>query len=1005
MSQALSGVSSGFGLIRFATMKGRASLFLVALTAGFLAWSGSEAAADCTPTANTTGPSNTTITCSGTVTNQNSPNGYGTGDQNNNTINVTAGTTVTGTTSGTNPGNGFFIGSGNTVNNSGTITGDVMAAGVNSVGNITVNNSGSITGAGDGVFAEFGSATVTNNASATINVTGGAVVGGNVTVTNSGTMSSNNNFGAIFANSSANITNNLNATITNSGAGGPAIAATGLTLMNAGTVQATGGGGGIAVFAVGATAGITNSGMIQATGTTTTLQSFGIDSVAAITSITNNKGATIQATSAALSVGIFSQAATSTTLMNAGTISGNEDGFNTNTLGTTTVTNSGTISGTGRSGIRVNSASITNNTGGLITGAVGIFSRTGGGSSVFNDGTITGTGGTAIQFSTGTVNNTLMLGTNSVINGNVLGAGSDKLQLEGASGTGTTNVSQYQGFSSFTKSGGSTWLLTGSAPTQNWSASAGVFGGTASIGGLSVQSGATFMPGNGSANTSMTLTGNLTFASNTDYLVNLTPGSASMANVTGTASLTGATVETVFAKGSYMVRSYDILHAAGGLGSTQFAGLTGLPPGFVAQLQYTGTDVMLDLTAALGTIGTSGLNGNQQNVATALNNFFNSGGALPPGFTTLFGLSGASLNNALTQASGETATGSQQNTFGAMTQFMDLLTDPFVAGRGDPLTSSGGANAYAANDTPRTANARDAYAAIYRKAPPADQFAQRWSVWAAGFGGSQTTDGNNVLGSNNTTSNIAGTAVGVDYRLSPFTLAGFALAGGGTSFSVANGGSGRSDLFQAGAFIRHTAGPAYISAALAYGWQDITTDRVVTVSGLDHLRAEFNANAFSGRAEGGYRFVQPWTGGIGITPYAAAQFVTFDLPAYAEQGVTGANTFALAYGAKDATDTRSELGIRTDKSFAMVDGIFTLRGRLAWAHDFNPDRSILSTFQALPGASFVVNGAAQASDSALVTASAEKKWLNGWSAAAAFEGEFSDVTRSYAGKGVLRYSW
>jgi hypothetical protein len=38
----------------------------------------------------------------------------------------------------------------------------------------------------------------------------------------------------------------------------------------------------------------------------------------------------------------------------------------------------------------------------------------------------------------------------------------------------------------------------------------------------------------------------------------------------------------------------------------------------------------------------------------------------------------------------------------------------------------------------------------------------------------------------------------------------------------------------------------------------------------------------------------------------------------------------------------------------------------------------------------------------LVTASLEKKSLNGWPAAAAFEGEFSDVTRSYAGKGVVR---
>jgi uncharacterized protein with beta-barrel porin domain len=83
----------------------------------------------------------------------------------------------------------------------------------------------------------------------------------------------------------------------------------------------------------------------------------------------------------------------------------------------------------------------------------------------------------------------------------------------------------------------------------------------------------------------------------------------------------------------------------------------------------------------------------------------------------------------------------------------------------------------------------------------------------------------------------------------------------------------------------------------------------------------------------------------------------------------------------------------------------TMTVKLAWAHDDDPSRSIGATFQSLPGASFVVNGAAMAPDSALVTLAAEKKWLNGWSAAATFEGEFSDVTSSYAGKGVVRYAW
>jgi hypothetical protein len=39
--------------------------------------------------------------------------------------------------------------------------------------------------------------------------------------------------------------------------------------------------------------------------------------------------------------------------------------------------------------------------------------------------------------------------------------------------------------------------------------------------------------------------------------------------------------------------------------------------------------------------------------------------------------------------------------------------------------------------------------------------------------------------------------------------------------------------------------------------------------------------------------------------------------------------------------------------------------------------------------------------------SGEGEWRRscGWSAAATFEGEFSGVINSYAGKGVVRYQW
>ena len=572
-------------------------------------------------------------------------------------------------------------------------------------------------------------------------------------------------------------------------------------------------------------------------------------------------------------------------------------------------------------------------------------------------------------------------------------------------GTGTLTLSGSNSYSGPTSVNGGTLIVDGSIASSLLTTvnAGGTLGGNGTV-GSTIINGGTLAPGNSIG--VLTVHGSLAFTAASSYMVEVSPASADRVNVTGAATLGGATVKASFAAGSYVSKQYTILNASGGVIGT-FGSLVSInvPSTLAASLSYDANNAYLDLDLAVSKL--PGLNNNQRNVGNALGSYFNTAGGIPVAFATLTAAG-------LTQVSGETAAGSQQTTFSAMTQFLGTLLDPFIGGRGEASASTTSStsfaeesdvNAYASSRGKRTGAEREAYAAIYRKASIRDSYDPRWSVWAAGFGGSQTTDGNTALGSSTTTSRVFGMAVGADYVFSPRTIAGFALAGGGTNFGVSNGGSGRSDLFQAGAFIKHSVGNAYVSVALAYGWQDITTDRTVTIAGVDRLRAEFNANALSGRVEGGYRFVTPWIGGVGLTPYAAGQFTTFDLPAYAEQAVSGANTFALGYAAKTVTAARSELGLRTDKSFAMPNAILTLRGRLAWAHDFNADRNIATTFQTLPGASFVVNGAAQAQDSALITASAEVKWLNGFSLAGVFEGEFSAVTRSYAGKGVARYAW
>ena len=826
----------------------------------------------------------------------------------------------------------------------------------NGTGALTITANGNVTGTGGiGIFARNYGTDLTVSTGAGTTVSGG----------NEGIFAQNFGMGALTITANGNVTGT-----TGTGINGRNVNGTDLSVTTAAGTTVSGGSYGIFSLNYG-----TGALTITANGNVTSTNGIGI------------------------SARSFSPGTDLTVSTGAGTtVSGGTDGIYARSSGTgalaITVAATGSVSGTSGFGIQALGRPAT------VTVA----------------GTVNGGAGGAIKFDqTGAFANRLELVTGAVINGNVLGGnGTDTLGLSGT-GSGSFNVAQLSSFEMGQKTGSGSWTLTGantgitafsasggtlivngSLSNAAFTVSGGTFGGSGTVGNTQVDAGGTFAPGSGAPGSSMTVSGTLGFNAAATYAVNLNPATSSFANVSGMATLGSATVNAIFANGSYIQKQYTILTAGGLSGSFGTLTNTNLSANFHDTLSYDATHAYLNLILNFSTPAPGGLNGNQNNVANALINFFNSTGGIPASFSSLNA-------NGLSQASGESATGSQATTFNAMNQFMGVMTDPFIDGRGDG-PGAGGTTASGYASTQKPAAIRDAYA-MFTKAPPVTPFEQRWSVWGAGFGGSQTTDGNAAMGSSNTTSSIAGTAVGADYRFSPFTIAGFALAGGGTSFSVANAGSGRSDLFQAGAFIRHTVGPAYLSAALAYGWQDITADRTVTIAGTDRLHAEFNANAFSGRLEGGYRFVTPWMGGIGITPYAAAQFTTFDLPAYAEQALVGASTFALAFGARDVTDARSELGLRTDKSFAMPDGIFTLRGRLAWAHDYDPDRAIGATFQSLPGASFVVNGAAQASDSALVTASVEKKWLNGWSTAATFEGEFSDVTRSYAGKGVVRYAW
>ena len=530
--------------------------------------------------------------------------------------------------------------------------------------------------------------------------------------------------------------------------------------------------------------------------------------------------------------------------------------------------------------------------------------------------------------------------------------------------------------------------------------------GSGTVGSTVVNTGGFLVPGPVGTPGTMTVTGSLAFQSGAFYVVQVNPTTASITNVSGTASLAG-TVGAIFAPGTYgLVRSYTILTSGGRTGTFDALTTSGLPADFQAFLSYPGNTAVINLSAQLvpeptpptppggaipPVLGLPPLPPqssaplppftiNQLNVGHAIDNFFNNGGVLPPAFLSLFGLTGSNLTNALDQLSGEVATGAQKVGFQLTDQFLNLMLDPFVDGRG-------------CTEYP--------VRAIVKGPLPTPVCQGRWATWVGAYGGGNHTAGDlAVIGSHDLSARTVGVAAGLDYHFTPDTVLGFALAGGGTGWSLSQGlGSGKSDAFQAGIYGTTRWGPAYLAGALAFTNHWMSTDR--TAVG-DHLTADFNAQSYGGRLEGGYRFATLYGA---IAPYAAIQVQSFRTPSYNEADAIPGG-FALAFPARDADDTRSELGARFDKQVLLNYGaVLIWRARAAWAHDWISDPNLLPMFEALPGASFIVNGAAPVKNSALASAGAELRLINGVSLLAKFDGEFANRAQTYAGTGTVRYTW
>lgn len=452
---------------------------------------------------------------------------------------------------------------------------------------------------------------------------------------------------------------------------------------------------------------------------------------------------------------------------------------------------------------------------------------------------------------------------------------------------------------------------------------------------------------------------------------------------TGTAALNG-TLEADVVSADLAPGRYDVVTATIVSGTFDQFVVTGIMNNFTAALGYDATAAYILFNAELG-LGAD-LNQNQSNVATALDEYYNGGGALTGPIAGLYDLTGDQLATALTEVSGEVgATGGVNAIERATTSFLKLL----LGGGGQSAAPFSARQQAAATINTGVVPTADA--------PPASG---GWSLWGGVYGGAANLPGSASKGSHDTDTNVGGIAAGWDYNVADETRVGIAIAGGQTNWDLdSNLGSGDSTFFQLGAYGTQHFGATYLSLAAAYAWHSMSTERRVGIDGTEKLDADFDASNLAGRIEAGHRFA---TGEqLGLTPYAALQAQAVYMPGYDENG----GSFALDYNANTATALRTELGVGIDTALGADPSVARVFGRGAWAHDWNSDAKVQASFASLDMSTFTVNGAEAPDNIALVTAGAEFGLTDATVLAATFDGEFADGYQSYAGSLTLTYSW
>jgi outer membrane autotransporter protein len=553
----------------------------------------------------------------------------------------------------------------------------------------------------------------------------------------------------------------------------------------------------------------------------------------------------------------------------------------------------------------------------------------------------------------GNGNNRLILGTGSIIVGDVTEIGTGILTLSGdASGfTGNTLVS------------GGTLVIGSSAM--------GLSGNVTNNGVLDVQSSRLAVGGAVAGN------GTIGLAVDTSahgYLVNSAAGSdlsqmhvriddGSTVRLNQTLVLAQGYAGTVpvglTADGYYHL--FRVVQATGG--GTDSQGVA----------YNTGSLLLTDVGATGGTATTS-----TNNAAMVVQTYNGSNAALGQlGFAVTSLTSQADIDKAGAQLRPETSSASQAAAFGSVGQALQTITL-----RNDTIrTSQSGETGMSAGDALEEAG-----------------------VWAQSFG--STTSQGVFRGIDGYRSNTAGFALGGDTKVLDAARAGVALAYARTYVGdkgTRSGSGERVDSYIASLYSTYTGSPWYVDTSVTAGWHDYDSTRLVSVTNAptEVAKGRFSAFQYGAKAEFGYPVP---VGRLVVTPLASLTYNHLAQNNYTE---TNAPASALHVDGVDADSLRSSLGSKVDTTFVMDNGwAIQPTARAAWVHEFS-DKAPAQTsqFVAAGGGAFTTPGQRQVADGLGLGASVNLVGGGGFSVSLKYDTEMKRKNISQTGSLEARLSF